>query len=214
MRIKSYLSIITLLTLLGLTACSETEDTSEYANWQARNTAWLAQIADSARNNLTDTVAREEGKWLILKSLNLPWDSGTPTITQDNMKDYVFVKILSSGKSTSGRVLYEDSVKMDYRGWLMPTDSYKYGLVFDQSYDGEFNPATNHSVSFTVTGVVKGWQAALQRMHVGDRWMVYIPQELAYGSSGSGSIPGYSTLRFDMYVNSLRHKGDKDWTTK
>jgi FKBP-type peptidyl-prolyl cis-trans isomerase len=35
-------------------------------------------------------------------------------------------------------------------------------------------------------------------MHVGDHWIVYIPQEVGYGSRGNGSIPGYSTLIFEM----------------
>jgi FKBP-type peptidyl-prolyl cis-trans isomerase FklB len=35
-------------------------------------------------------------------------------------------------------------------------------------------------------------------MPVGSKWRVYIPYYLAYGSSGSTSIPAYSTLIFDM----------------
>jgi FKBP-type peptidyl-prolyl cis-trans isomerase len=33
---------------------------------------------------------------------------------------------------------------------------------------------------------------------VGDKWEVWIPQELGYGTTGSGEIPGYSTLVFEM----------------
>ena len=32
----------------------------------------------------------------------------------------------------------------------------------------------------------------------GDRWEVYIPSELAYGTSDNGDIPGYSVLIFDI----------------
>lgn len=216
MKLTKYLSIIALaaITCVGFTACAETEETSEYDDWANRNVAWLTNIADSASNNPTDTTAREAGKWLILKSLKLVQDLGTPTITPDNMKDYIYVKILSSGSSTSGRPMYTDSVKVDYRGYLMPTDSHPEGLIFDQSYGQDFNSKTDVPTSFKVNGVVSGWQTALQHMHIGDRWIVYIPQELAYGTSASGGIPAYSTLKFDMHLDSFRHIGDKEWTTK
>lgn len=216
MKLRNYLNIIIFLfvTGMGLTACSETEEPGEFDNWQQRNVDWLTQIADSARLNPTDTASLTEGKWLILKALTLAPDTGTPTITQDNMKDYIYVKILSSGTSKSGRPLYTDSVKVDYRGWLMPSTSYKNGYMFDQSYGKEYNASTNRPTKFAVSGVVTGWQTALQYMHIGDRWMIYIPQELAYGTSASGSIPAYSTLRFDVHLESLRHKGDKYWITE
>lgn len=34
--------------------------------------------------------------------------------------------------------------------------------------------------------------------HVGDRWMIYIPYTLGYGTRTSGPIPGYSTLLFEV----------------
>lgn len=214
MKFIKHISIFVLLigSLVGFSACSETEESNEFDNWQQRNVEWLTQIADSASNNLTNTTDREEGKWLILKSLSLSPDVGTPTITQNNMKDYIYVKIISSGNSKNGSPLYTDSVKVDYRGWLMPSKSYKSGYKFDDSYGEGFNDLTNNPRTFTVKGVVSGWQTALQYMSIGDRWMIYIPQELAYGTDGSGSIPGYSTLRFDIYLDSFRHTADKVWT--
>lgn len=216
MKFTKFSLLFALLTVIcmGFAGCSETEEPSEYDNWPARNLAWLQNVADSAVANLTDETHREAGKWLILKQYSLVPDKGTPTITPDNLKDYVYVKILSSGNSTSGSPLYTDTVKVDYRGYLMPTDSYPEGLVFDQSYGGDFDEQTNVPSIFPVKGVVNGWQTALQHMQVGDRWVVYIPQELAYGTEAKSGIPAYSTLRFDMHLSAFRHFGEKDWTTK
>ena len=50
-----------------------------------------------------------------------------------------------------------------------------------------------------VSTTVAGFATALQYMHEGDVWWVYIPSELAYGSQASGMIRSYSTLTF--YVN-------------
>ena len=46
--------------------------------------------------------------------------------------------------------------------------------------------------------LIDGFATALQQMRRGDRWMVYRPYQLGYGASGSGEIPGYSTLIFDL----------------
>ena len=38
-------------------------------------------------------------------------------------------------------------------------------------------------------------------MHVGDYWRIYIPSDMGYGASGSGTaIPGYSVLVFDLVL--------------
>jgi FKBP-type peptidyl-prolyl cis-trans isomerase len=34
----------------------------------------------------------------------------------------------------------------------------------------------------------------------GDKWEVVIPYHLAYGEKGNSSIPGYSTLAFEIEV--------------
>ena len=89
---------------------------------------------------------------------------------------------------------YDDVVKVHYNGYLID------GHKFDSSYDrGE--PAT-----FNVNGVIKGWTEVLQKMPVGSKWEVYIPQNLAYGIKGISSdpkkgeyvIPPSSTLIFEI----------------
>jgi FKBP-type peptidyl-prolyl cis-trans isomerase FklB len=80
-----------------------------------------------------------------------------------------------------------DRIKIHYKGMLID------GTIFDSSVErGE--PAV-----FGVTQVIKGWQEALQLMPVGSKWMVFIPQDIAYGPNGRGAaIPPYSALMFEM----------------
>ena len=89
---------------------------------------------------------------------------------------------------------YDDVVKVHYNGYLID------GHKFDSSYDrGE--PAT-----FSVNGVIQGWTEILQKMPVGSKWEVFIPQNLAYGMTGVSSdpkkgeyvIPPSSTLIFEI----------------
>ena len=60
----------------------------------------------------------------------------------------------------------------------------------------------------TVSDMVDGFATALQNMHPGDRWEIWIPQQMGYGSAGrsaSGSviIKPYTTLIFDLEVTRI-----------
>ena len=70
------------------------------------------------------------------------------------------------------------------------------GTVFDSSQDGE----DMGSAIFAPADVIAGWTEALQLMSPGDRWKLYIPSKLAYGSRGNVNIgiPGDATIIFDL----------------
>lgn len=65
------------------------------------------------------------------------------------------------------------------------------GKTFDSSRGGV-------APAFRLRELIPGWIIALQQMHVGDRWEVYIPAEQAYGKFSQPGIPGSSTLIFDI----------------
>ena len=79
-----------------------------------------------------------------------------------------------------------DVVSVHYRGTLIN------GREFDNSWKRGYPEA------FRLNQVIEGWQEALRHMHVGDRWMIYIPYTLGYGTRASGPIPGFSTLVFEV----------------
>lgn len=64
------------------------------------------------------------------------------------------------------------TVTVNYRGMLVD------GTEFDSSW------AHGSPVTFEIDKVIRGWQDVLPRMHVGDRWKVVIPPQLAYGERG------------------------------
>ena len=54
-------------------------------------------------------------------------------------------------------------------------------------------------ISFSVNGVIKGWQEAMQLMQIGSKWKLFIPYDLAYGDRGAGGkIPPYAALVFEV----------------
>ncbi len=93
-------------------------------------------------------------------------------------------KIITQGKGAVP--VATDRVKVNYKGTLID------GTEFDSSYK------RNEPATFAANQVIKGWTEALTMMPVGSKWELYIPQDLAYGSRDTGTIPPYSTLIFEV----------------
>lgn len=94
-------------------------------------------------------------------------------------------------------------VEVKYEGKLID------GTIFDSSY--KRNPQTT---SFKPSQVIKGWTEALCMMPEGSEWELYIPENLAYGSRETGSIPPYSTLIFKVEVVKVTPEPVKEETTE
>lgn len=65
------------------------------------------------------------------------------------------------------------------------------GKTFDSSRGGV-------APAFRLRELIPGWIIALQQMHVGDKWEIYIPAEQGYGKMNQAGIPGGSTLIFEI----------------
>ncbi|MCX6076778.1 MAG: FKBP-type peptidyl-prolyl cis-trans isomerase [Campylobacterales bacterium] len=110
-------------------------------------------------------------------------------VTLDSGLQY---KVLKSG---TGKVSPKatDTVVTHYHGTLIN------GTVFDSSYE------RNEPVTFPVSGVIKGWTEALQKMKVGDKWQLVIPSNLAYGERGAPpTITPNATLIFDVELLEIK----------
>lgn len=84
-----------------------------------------------------------------------------------------------------------DEVKTNYRGTLID------GTEFDK----------NEGATFPVKGVIPGWTEALQLMKVGSKWQLFVPAELAYGSTQrSETIGPNATLLFDIELLGIEQK--------
>ena len=174
-----------LLMPLALVSCSEDDNTvEEFPNWMEANTDSISRLYDEAGQYA-------DGSWKLFLSYAL--EDTVPT----TVDDYIAVQVLEEGAG-SGCPMFTDSVRISYRGRLIPSTSYVDGYVFDQTYSGEYNSETARPQDMYVGSLVDGFATALQHMHIGDHWRVYIPYMLGYGSSGTTTIPAYSTLVFDI----------------
>jgi peptidylprolyl isomerase len=104
------------------------------------------------------------------------------TTSQTGLKVHNFV-IGTGTEATVGRIAI-----VHYTGWLTN------GSKFDSSLD------RNQTFAFTlgVGDVIRGWDEGVAGMRVGGKRQLVIPPALAYGVSGSGSIPPNATLVFEI----------------
>ena len=188
-----------------LISCSESDDDTsveEYPDWQARNDAFFASLEDS--------LSHDGNTWKKIKSFTK--DDKTAGINTE----YVYVKVLEENPYSEGSPIYTDTVRVAYRGRLLPSTTYSEGYVFDQTYVGDYNFHTSSVLDDAVSSFANGFATALLHMRKGDRWRVYIPYQLGYGVSGSTGIPGYSVLVFDMVL--IDYVTDDDqlypWTSR
>lgn len=118
---------------------------------------------------------------------------------------FVFAKQLRKGDGK--RAYFNSRVSVYYKGTL--TD----GTVFDQRelLDGvplKCAVNANYANYNSTTGagymsVISGWGVALQNMVEGDKYEVWIPQQLGYGAIDKTEIPAYSTLIFEIDLVSV-----------
>lgn len=97
--------------------------------------------------------------------------------------------ILEPGEDGGRKPRFGDQVKVNYKGWL---DS---GESFDSSYK-RGQPAT-----FSIGGVIEGWNEGLGYVAKGGKIKLVIPANLAYGDREIPGIPANSRLTF--YVELL-----------
>lgn len=93
-------------------------------------------------------------------------------------------KVLIMGKGRKPKP--KSKVKVHYRGLFLN------GVTFDSSF------SEDEPVDIKLKSVIKGWQEGIPLMPAGSVFVFMIPPELAYGTKGTDSIPGNSTLLFEI----------------
>jgi peptidyl-prolyl cis-trans isomerase len=180
--------------LVAATACSKSEDNSA-ERWRTANDAAFAAIKSNA-------------SYTEIKS---PGNEGS-----------IYYKELKKGTGTKP-ILFTSTVSLYARGRFVadyPDNKYiRQGAVFQSWLEADGVPFTTLVSSvgvppkgFSAYTLTKGVRVALQYMHEGDRWEVWVPYTLGLGendgslfinvmpSSSATKIPAYSTLVFEIEV--------------
>lgn len=80
-----------------------------------------------------------------------------------------------------------NTVTVQYSGYLLD------GTKFDSG-----------TSSFSLSGVIQGWQEGIPKFRTKGRGKLIMPSYLGYGTSGSGSVPANAVLIFDIYLISFQ----------
>ena len=182
---------------LSLSSCSESDDTvEEYPDWQNTNTTYWNNLYTTTQSK----VNSGDATWKIIKNFSIE-----DTLSSPNT-DYIIVNVQTAGKG-SGYPLYTDSVRVRYTGQLLPSTSYPSGYVFDTTNKNNAADSISGVADLKISSLTSGFATAVQHMHIGDVWEVYIPWTLGYGAEGSSSIPGYSVLKFRIQLVAYARAG-------
>ncbi|MFY9913384.1 MAG: FKBP-type peptidyl-prolyl cis-trans isomerase [Nocardioidaceae bacterium] len=101
------------------------------------------------------------------------------------------IAVLKKGKGAT--ITSTSSLTVNYLGQIYPA-----GKVFDESY------TKGQPASFSLSGVIPGWQQGLVGQQAGARVVLEIPSELGYGATGSGKdIPPNADLIFVIDIVSI-----------
>ena len=115
----------------------------------------------------------------------VPWKSDLPEVVKTGSGlEYV---VLASGPAGGVSPKAFEQAEVYYEGRLNAG-----GPAFDSAFE------RNKTATFPVNAVVDGFSEALQRMKPGDRWICYLPYQLAYGPGGKGPIPPAADLVFEI----------------
>jgi FKBP-type peptidyl-prolyl cis-trans isomerase len=136
-----------------------------------------AKLSDAEMDSVVNTLnTMIQKKMLELAKANL--DSANKYLEENKKKDGVQTtrsglqyQVVAAG--TGKQPTLTDTVTVHYEGKTIQ------GEIFDSSIQ------RNEPAKFPVQGVVPGFAEALQRMKVGDKWVVTIPPGLGYGERGS-----------------------------
>lgn len=102
----------------------------------------------------------------------------------------IFYQIIQPG---SGSITYSAATKItaDYEGKLLN------GTIFDST--------KGTPISFTLGGVITGWQIGIQKIQKGGKIRLIIPSYFAYGtSSPSALVPANSILDFTITLTDVQ----------
>ena len=180
--------------LVAATACSKSEDDSA-ERWRTANDAAFAAV-------------KRDAAYTELKS---PGNEGS-----------IYYKELKKGAGTKP-ILFTSTVSLYARGRFVadyPDNKYiRQGTVFQSWLEADGVPFTTLVSSvgvppkgFSAYTLTKGVRVALQYMHEGDKWEVWVPYTLGLGedegsvfrsvmpSATATRIPAYATLVFEIEV--------------
>lgn len=142
----------------------------------------LEQVAETRPEAPAGSTGPDMAAW----QANFPWDAARDGV--ETLPSGVSIVVLEMGDEAGPTPSETDRVRIHYEGRFAETSEF-----FDSSW------STGGPAEYTAGGFVPGFSEALMMMRAGDRYLVHIPSELAYGEAGiDGVVPPNADLMFQI----------------
>ena len=162
-----------------------TGEEAEAFDWEtefAKEAELIARMQAQKEKEMADRAEREKGETVeLVEKLGLDMAN---TVEGDKGLKWIVREAGSGEQPTKGQ-----TISAHYTGYL------PNGTKFDSSVDR----GQPFETPIGVGRVIPGWDMAFQDMKVGEKRLLIIPSDLAYGDAGAGGvIPPGATLLFDV----------------
>lgn len=102
---------------------------------------------------------------------------------------------------TGDSIKVGDQVDVLYRTWLIDSTLVDFNITEEGHY---YDPLRFAVVPVGVrAGVIDGLNEAVQMMKLGTVAHLIVPSQIAYGQQGSGYIPAFSTMLFEVRIHKV-----------
>lgn len=175
----------------------------------------LFTLAACSDNDENEIVIDEAWKEINLAAFDArlqdaKTDTSLFTINSESGNGQIICKILKKGEGTE-TIYYTSKVNCYYKGCFVTNEDGEVVadrdsvLTQGEVFDSRLRENGDDKVLFEVddSGLRDGFATALQHMHEGDIWEVWMPYQLGYGVSGYDDIKPYTTLVFQIEVTDI-----------
>lgn len=161
---------------LSLSSCLGDDETNDYTEWRNKNAEYINQAEAATENGVK-----------VYEKMIPAWDKSS----------FVLMKWHNDRSLTASRLSPLDNSTINVKYLLTNVE----GDTIDSSYRLTANG--DSIFQCRPCEMVTGFWIATTSMHVGDSVTAVMPYTCGYGVSGSGSVLPYSTLIFQIKLDSI-----------
>jgi len=149
----------------------------------------LLNLSYVQTTNTKGTIVLQPGNKLDISASN---GFQQMNVTINGKPVTISYKILQEGTGT--KPARARSVSVHYTGWLLGS-----GDIIGKKFDSSHDRNAQFSFILGLGQVIKGWDLMVADMLVGEKRVVILPPDVAYGRHGAGGvIPPNATLIFEI----------------
>lgn len=167
------------------------------------------KIEDKNQKKQAELLAKEKQDYIAkYKNVIDPVLAKIASLKTDGIITKDGLQFLITKKGSDKKPQIGSNVLINYAGYLEDGTLFDSNIKSIEENYGKFNPQKDSQMGYSPIpfeigrkdGMIPGFIQALEKMNLGDKAIVFIPTELAYGSQGAGNgvIPPNANIIFEL----------------